>query len=55
MSTMCEAATLWEINVRKYATISVWEKHLPNWGRINTEPRKFKSLYTRNICNVSNR
>ena len=43
MSTMCEAVMLWEINVRKYAMISAWMKHLPNWGRTKTESSNFKS------------
>jgi len=40
---MCEAVMLWEINVRKYAMISDWMKHFPNWGRIKTESSNFKS------------
>ena len=43
MLNMCEAAMLWEINVRRYAMISAWMKHLPNWERTKTEPSNFKS------------
>ena len=39
---MCEAAMPWEINARKYAMISAWVKHLPNWGRTKIEPSNFK-------------
>ena len=40
MLTMCEAAMLWEINVRRYAMISAWMKHLPNWERTKTEKQE---------------
>lgn len=43
---MWKVTMLWEIHMKKYAIIFVWEKSLPSWGENNHRVEKRLKHYT---------